>query len=71
MIFIPFLIMTRIIIITIIVSVDRATLRRFVTAVLGTPDPDVKQEYQVTFIVLGFGALVTICNKFCFQAVTY
>ena len=54
MIFIPFLIMTRIIIITIIVSVDRATLRRFVTAVLGTPDPDVKQEYQVTFIVLDF-----------------
>ena len=47
------LIMTRIII-TIIVSVDRATLRRFVTAVLGTPDPDVKQEYQVTFIVLDF-----------------
>ena len=57
MIFIPFLLMTRIII-TIIVSVDRATLRRFVTAVLGTPDPDVKQEYQVTFGFLGLGALV-------------
>ena len=29
-------------------SVDRFTLRRFVTAVLGNREPDVKQEYQVT-----------------------
>ena len=27
-------------------SVDRFTLRRFVTAVLGNREPDVKQEYQ-------------------------
>ena len=30
-------------------SVDRFTLRRFVTAVLGNREPDVKQEYQVTY----------------------
>ena len=32
-------------------SVDRFTLRRFVTAVLGNREPDVKQEYQVTLSI--------------------
>ena len=37
-------------------SVDRFTLRKFVTAVLGADEPDVKQEYQE--VALSVGSLV-------------
>ena len=41
-------------------SIDRFTLRKFVTAVLGADDPDVKQDYQVRAVIIALTFVLII-----------